>query len=612
MISKDGTSAVQKFLQRIAKMAQIFNPWRKSDKNTEQQNEILQASNEAAKPLYLAKFENQTGQVLLSNNDNPQGVSLRGEIVIVGYSDGGQQLIVKDIQRVALRSEPMDDLKGAICLAGPANEVQFELGSAVGIDMRLYYPLLSDQPPALRESDAVYPPLEIMKGKLTWNPGGLSFSLTLKASSESRIKEASFESQQLSFAPLGYQDFSESQANSLTPCNTSPSAGNSHKMRELHVRFFGVNVVIDQTLKNHVQNWIDAACEVWCSKGGIRIVPKPNATIDPGNNFLNGIIQTEDDEKDVPDHVGKDDDRIDIYLVKTLAIRKNGGITHNSGTSNAFIILEVEKAKHNKYLLSHEIGHVLGLCHPDTPADEIPNGHVQGSYCSVMVADKPNSSRNRMLNFNFINTSSLPLTPPEFVDIGLCQPSPDDGDNDPNPTFSVRDYPYDDGIGAVIQALADQGLYSDVWNSVNKKPKAGLNIDEQYEDNSPMLNDNNSPKHISPTSAGPNYMCVRLHTCKPLPHALNVYLYWEGNNGVLSPLVNVVGPHLPFPPTVPRPGFPITKFVQWNIPPNQNNFSVFAVAVSAQATPPVINNISDLSNWAQLVVAQRKIQVQGT
>jgi hypothetical protein len=65
---------------------------------------------------------------------------------------------------------------------------------------------------------------------------------------------------------------------------------------------------------------------------------------------------------------------IEIYLVDRLRNWRltgieitGGGVTLNCGEASACCILEVSMLAGNPFLLSHELGHVLGLDHPDGP-----------------------------------------------------------------------------------------------------------------------------------------------------------------------------------------------------------------------------------------------------
>jgi len=67
-------------------------------------------------------------------------------------------------------------------------------------------------------------------------------------------------------------------------------------------------------------------------------------------------------------------DVLEVYLVDRLLdfqpnpgsawewnLNTGGGWT-DAGTGNdAFVVLEIGKAQHNRYLFAHELGHVLGL-----------------------------------------------------------------------------------------------------------------------------------------------------------------------------------------------------------------------------------------------------------
>jgi hypothetical protein len=99
-----------------------------------------------------------------------------------------------------------------------------------------------------------------------------------------------------------------------------------------------------------------------------------------------------------------------IYLVDSLQLDEDcgGGGTVDAGEASAFCILVAGALAENPRLLSHELGHVLGLGHPSGPQS------CRGAIRSVMRGITPNLDRNtrkncRILFPQFALQSELPV-----------------------------------------------------------------------------------------------------------------------------------------------------------------------------------------------------------
>jgi hypothetical protein len=329
--------------------------------------------------------------------------------------------------------------------------------------------------------------------------------------------------------------------------------------------------------------------------------------------------------------VDHDPDRIDVYLVDRLDNSRGGGVTHACGTSDAYILLEIEKARHDKGLLAHELGHVFGLRHPGEPPTSGCTNYRAGSFCSVMVPDKPKSFRNTENNVGVIEIPSYPLVALEFQSLGYLA-----GWNlDAEQGFFhiVRDFPYDDGTepSQLETPFSDWWSDSDVWNS-NKEPSP---IDPQalYDDGllgTPMFNDDHTPLHTEPSCISSNYMYVRLHACQPLAHSVNVDLYLA-DPGIspgfaqLVPLkptsVDPTNHRLVFPSSEVRPARPFVKHLEWlwsEVPDGYpTNCCVFAIAHSTHEAAPFADPTAiTFADIFPLLgqdndIAQRNLDIQG-
>jgi hypothetical protein len=360
----------------------------------------------------------------------------------------------------------------------------------------------------------------------------------------------------------------------------------------------------EKTLEELVQEWVDCACKVWWQKGGPKI--DPMSEIVPFNSFAAADAEfdawdsdiTSGRETQVPikfdayldtvlpagDISDYKSEAIEIYLADS--VESSEGVTHNCGSSSAYVILDIHKAQYNKYLLAHELGHVLGLTHPPGLGDACP-GFPDGSFCSVMVPEKPNSSRNTLDNLT-LTVMPWGAAFDTLID-QECGYEPDFGDL----FHIVRDFPYDCGTEPSVpdEPFDDWWTHPDVWNS--SSGTANIKVDH-------------SPEHSSPSYTGPNYMHVRLHAAQPLVSTpapddeVLVYLYLAAPgmpDDQLYPLNGVIGPHLTFdrqpPPNDlwPGPSAPKKQSVAWSVPttpsgPFPAQCCVFAVAVSTHDTAP--------------------------
>ncbi len=636
------------------------------NKNIQPESEILPEV-EANRPLYLAQFDAEKGRIILKGEIEERSIVLSGEMLVIAQPDAAQGLIVEEFRRFTLASEPLDKLEGGIVLAGPANKLEFKQGPDGIVDLDpfsvvLFYPLLSQLDSACEESDAVFPQLERWRGKLNWQPeqkneAELRTKVTLTLTPDEQVKRpidviqaVNFEAV-LSFHLLGTQEISGPAHKSLSGCEPLGESDGNHERRALMVRFVNLSMIetdLDQLGQKVAQPLIDSACKVWWTKGGVKIVPKkPDSTepeivdlarLNSQAAHLNGRVALGQETALRGMYIStkgivEESQAVEIYLVDQLPDRPGGGVTHNCGTNFAYIILEIKKALNNTYLLAHEIGHVLGLRHPGQPApepDDKCKSYREGSPCSVMVPDKPNSSRNTANNIGVIEPQPPEVYPvglPVFTTLGFKGGWKTDADQ-PEAIFShlIRDFPYDDGIEpSVLQPpTTGWGTNSDIWNYSQGPDDLEP---EKYTDGNSIFGDNYSPNHTPPSSTDPNYIYVRLHTCKNLDHPVNVDLYLV-DPGLPSNMLVPLNRHFSPPPGTPhnrlvfdpppKPGEPAIKYFDWrwaDVPAGiPIDGCVFAIAwstaepspISPPVTFEVINNLKDSDND----VAKRDLSVQ--
>ena len=341
-------------------------------------------------------------------------------------------------------------------------------------------------------------------------------------------------------------------------------------------------------------------------------------------------------------------DAVEVYLVDQLTDRPGGAFTYKCGTDDAYVLIDIGKAERNKYLLAHEVGHVLGLMHPDGSGGP---AYRNGSTCSVMVVDKPNSSRNTSNNLGIVQLTSNPSLPPNTLAHVLQSVGAGGWETDDGYEHFIRDFPYDDAVqpSALEPPAHNWWTKSDVWNSY--KPPSSLNTPNNpplYNDNTSFIfdSDDNFPNATEPTNAGPNFMYVRLRARDfSQPVSVHLFLAVPGSASETLTRLPVIGagdtnPLIFSSSDFPPDGTPVMKYVQWTIPSDPNKWPmgypahccVFAVAHSnnespepppPQGSPPRIIDIITTPNSYKFYhlfqrlksdndVAQRNLHIQGT
>ena len=561
-------------------------------------------------PLYLATFEKRPGTIRLQTGEVRE-VEFSGE-VLLAESGQGQEAVIEQIRRVSLWIDSLDEAGGLISFAGPANDIKIEPGQRGQVepfDVQFYYPLLPSEPEC-EESDASYVPLEKLRGTLSYE--------ILAAEDTKQEIRITIEQQELIQAVVGaVEGFTFDDAliferlqpgeyvppdhNSLVVCAGTAPAGALHERRRLKLRFVNLSLVASSpSLEPLLQDLLVKACQVWWAKGGILLEPEGAiAAAAPAGfgcaaGFCVSLLQ-----EAMLQGVAAVNDAAEVYLVDSLDPSRGGGVTKNCGTSGAYVILEIGKAQNNRYLLAHELGHVLGLRHPGESAPAASNpcqSYRAGSFCSVMVADSTNSSRNTDLN---IGVTVEPLNPlpsgPIFTSLAQLGNWAFDGEQG---FFHIlRDFPYDDGAedsAPLAPFFTNWWACSDVWNS-DKLPLITIWPDFLYQGGplgTPMFAADHSPIHNEPSVAGPNYFYVRLHACQPLSDPaidevrVHLLLAVPGSGGALIPAPAAAGFSNPLvfsrgAGTLPEPSRPQVKHMQWTVPTGlPPDCCVFAVADS--------------------------------
>lgn len=563
-------------------------------------------------PLYLASFEKLPGTIRLRGGEERE-VEFSGE-VLLAESGQGQEAVVEQIRRVSLWIDSLDEAGGLISFAGPANAIRLEPGQRGQIepfDVQFYYPLLPTEPEC-EESDASYVQLEKLRGQLSYEIGAAEDTkqevrITIEQQELIQAVVGAVEGftfdHPLIFERLQPGEYTPPDHNSLVSCAGSAPAGALHERRKLKLRFVNLSLVASSpSLEPLVQDLLVKACQVWWAKGGILLEPEAAiASAAPAGFGCAAGFCVSLAQESMLQGTSAVKNAAEVYLVDGLDPTRGGGVTKNCGTSGAYVILEIGQAQNNRYLLAHELGHVLGLRHPAeaAPAASDPcQSYRAGSFCSVMVADSTNSSRNTDLN---IGVTVEPLNPlpsgPIFTSLAQLGDWAFDGEQG---FFHIlRDFPYDDGAEdstPLAPFFTNWWACSDVWNS-DKLPFITVWPDFLYQGGPlglglPMFAADHSPIHSEPSVAGPNYFYVRLHTCQPLNDPaidevrVHLLLAVPGSGGALIPAPAAPGFSNPLVfsrnlGTLPAPSRPQVKHMQWTVPTGlPPDCCVFAVADS--------------------------------
>lgn len=369
-------------------------------------------------------------------------VNFRGDILVAGSADPSESFNVSQVKRFTRVSEDLDELGGVISMSGPIGEparvsAPKQFNQTAYFQMYIYYPTLKTKTGdnyTFNELDAFFPPLKVVNCTLNFYLGQkpTSGSATAAIILEFNFPETDHETQgdladikELQFTMLKndwptFVDFKKLKI------KTNTDQSQPHEFKELAVCFIPLaKKTSKDTLEEMIGQWLAGAREVW-GKAGLIIKrednksPKSNAVYsnERASKLFNNeeffYLKEPDDERAICQICRQHDiQAINIYLIDLfnykLKNEKVPGITHMGGTDSAYVILSVEreKEKPNKYLLAHELGHVLGLLHPRSE-DPV---YQPGSRCSVMEVGKADNilKRNTEKNMRMVEDTRFPL-----------------------------------------------------------------------------------------------------------------------------------------------------------------------------------------------------------
>lgn len=580
----------------------------------------------ATLPLYVARIAASVVTIQVRDPETrdikPRDVTIAGEILVEAQPDDAGRLVIHAFRRVSLWTrEPIEELEGPLAIAGPINDLKHEPSPdsrAEQFDAYISYPLLNRLRPYCEDFDASFPQLEVLRGAITWravsDKGEVVLTLSLNelaSAAEDGDRVTGFlldgEKGPLIFRRLGTEPKEERSfmPTALSACGGGPPAAGAgtYARFRVNVRFICYATASTPAEQDEVTQIADklvaGACEVWWQKGGIKVVPDPNITFrDVPALRVIGPTENTNLVADANAAGLTDPSVVEVYIVDELQARLGtmtisiGGTAFGCRTQFSYIIISVLEARHNRYLLAHELGHVLGVTHPD--GSSACPGIPAGEGCTVMVPDSPNSSRNTEINLNAVLGTPLPTGSVFTI---LADPAGPWAVDSPQGFFHiVRDFPSDDGAtpSLVTTAFPNHYSYSDVWNAPYTLAVAG---DLEYDVSSgPVLpagtaalslfNDNFTPRHFTPTWGGTNNMYVRVHTCQ-VSAPVNVHLFLAVPGVSSRPLVRLTeqggllfqGIDQPTPGRYPRGAKVLRQ--DWTVPVGYPpHCCVFAVAVS--------------------------------
>jgi tetratricopeptide (TPR) repeat protein len=172
------------------------------------------------------------------------------------------------------------------------------------------------------------------------------------------------------------------------------------------LRFINLSTAAD--VEAVFQRQTDGVCEVWRNKGALELEVTVNIVQTTADQKAQFAVLGELGEAMVSDLRDTNNlqyamvKQVEVYVVDRFLVNHGGGVTYDCGQASAFCILELgdadaplaSTARTNKYLLAHELGHVLGLAHPDEEADSL----VPSSPQTIMQPGNPNPNANTLFN----------------------------------------------------------------------------------------------------------------------------------------------------------------------------------------------------------------------
>jgi hypothetical protein len=351
-------------------------------------------------------------------------LTMWGEVLVYGHLEDGV-FVVEHLRRIALYGSVVDPYKddpiGVLSLVGPLNQLAMDAGytgTTHDLQLQLHYAALSSElPPRYEEEDALYPQVETIAAKLSWAQVGKSelsgVSLEIKFDANDLLDRklgivhtVALDPIVVPFYPIQSDGDRPAQHHSFSPHCPPPPVGPCVPTlkRRLPLRFVNLSTAADA--EAICQQQIDGACEIWRNKGALDLeIEAEMIETDSDQKASYSVLERSDEFSlktlaDSNNALYATTTQVEIYVIDEFVVDHGGGYTYYGGVAEAFCILEVglnthhtSTARTNRNLLAHELGHVLGLAHPDGRQGSVPS-----SLHSVMRPGNPNPSANTLFN----------------------------------------------------------------------------------------------------------------------------------------------------------------------------------------------------------------------
>jgi hypothetical protein len=420
------------------------------------------------KNLYIGQISQAKG--IGQTSVGPLEAMFQGEVLIYGQVEG-DRFIIDQVRRVAIYGRDSyrgaDRQIGVLSLAGPlvapeirrSGEGQVERRSGAGqaepeqveLLLQLHYAALSSElDPLYKSTDAIFPQVEQAIARLTWKQQSaaddrsvqmeLTFELIALVEAEKKlgmVQALSLDPFTVSFnragtgAPRPEPHFSLS---SNCPAPNTPCGPNTETVtRILPIKFVSFSQTRDindptngfeqkAALEKICQDQIDGVCLVWRNKAALdlTVTALVQGTPDQRRDFSNC---SSNDEAELPFDLPAPDNgssldginEVEIYLVDNLVtLEHGGGVAYNCCQASAYCILDLEVARQNQFLLSHELGHVLGLDHPGTstcyPGSSGSVMQPTGTGAGLIISNPNINTQFNCRIFTAASSSNCPLT----------------------------------------------------------------------------------------------------------------------------------------------------------------------------------------------------------
>jgi hypothetical protein len=630
--------------------------------NRNPQEDKAQDADDSVRNLYVGLFEQAKGSVqsLIQTGEPPPGAIMWGEVLVYGHIEN-ETFVVERLRRVALYGtlENLDEGSeeseriGIFSLAGPLEEPVVQEGSIENFSQQLHYAALSSElDPFVAIDDATFPQMEQMAATLTWSQEGkpdekvvqLVVSLTSSLVEETQklgvVQVITLDPINIVFyragsgAPKPTTPLRSLQGNCLPPA-ACPSPNQDVMRLPLKFVNFSTNsggpnnggLPYDcndplsyeppPDIESICNAQIDKVCEVWRNKAALQLdVQIQLETISDGPVLVTcQEIQAYADFNTIdlnairsPIFSHNNVNYVEVYLVNSIIYSTPGGgetgggiafFSSDNNTASTVCFLEVAAARVNPYLLSHELGHMLGLAHPDGSY-----GIMDSSLGSILEpAPNPpyNPPYNTLYNCRIFDDSNIGSLNPI-----VSTTTVDDCFHPDQPDHLIRDFPADSGVEPSVPP-SGQNVWSDtnVWNRRRNSPGGLLPSGGPKHEEPLVSTDINNPIK--------NFMHVRLErlTAFVQPVTVELYLSDPGASSFLRPIG--ANYRLTFA-TRPRSTY---RSLPWIVPVGHpSHSSVFALSYSNDApssvTDPTLVNSGnlDLLVRSDNGIAQRNLHIQ--